>query len=248
MRIFKPGYKCRDGSRRKTAKWYVEFKDHSECIRRIPAFASKPASTEIGQNIEKLVAFHVSSGGQTDPKLTSWLETLPSVIKERLVSIGLLDKKNVAFAKPLTQHLADFEQYLASKGNTNAHVKLLVGRAVKVFAGCNFRFWSEMSASRVVTYLGDLRTPQNNDDGVTLPGISAQTSNFYLQAAKQFCRWMVKDGRASENPLSHVNALNVKTDRRPRSTCIRGRRNSIAIRDNSQWANAVWSYMVYDWT
>ena len=28
-------------------------------------------------------------------------------------------------------------------------------------------------------------------------GISAQTFNFYLQAAKQFCRWMVRDGRAS---------------------------------------------------
>ena len=214
MRVFRPGYKCRDGSRRKTTKWYVEFRDHSECIRRIPAFSSKPASTEMGRNLEMLVAFYVSSGGQTDPKLTPWIETLPTTTKERLVAIGLLDKKNAAFAKPLSTHLTDFERNSISKGNTDAYVKLLVGRIRKVFDECGFHFWSEVSASRIVAYLGDRRSHQIHNDGKKLSGLSAQTSNFYLQAVKQFCRWMVKDGRASESPLSHVSGLNVKTDRR----------------------------------
>jgi integrase len=48
----------------------------------------------------------------------------------------------------------------------------------------------------------------------TRRGISAQTFNFYIQAAKQFCRWMVKDRRAVESPLAHLSGLNVKTDRR----------------------------------
>lgn len=45
-------------------------------------------------------------------------------------------------------------------------------------------------------------------------GISAQTFNFYLQACKQFCRWAVKDRGALENPLAHLDGLNVKIDRR----------------------------------
>jgi site-specific recombinase XerC len=45
-------------------------------------------------------------------------------------------------------------------------------------------------------------------------GISAQTSNFYLQAVKQFARWMVRDGRASESPLDHLTGVNAKLDRR----------------------------------
>ncbi len=53
-----------------------------------------------------------------------------------------------------------------------------------------------------------------DDDGNVKRGISAQTFNFYLQAVKQFCRWLVKDRRASDNPLSHLTSLNVKTDRR----------------------------------
>ena len=45
-------------------------------------------------------------------------------------------------------------------------------------------------------------------------GISAQTFNFYLQAVRQFARWMVRDGRASESPVAHLQGLNVKADRR----------------------------------
>jgi len=37
---------------------------------------------------------------------------------------------------------------------------------------------------------------------------------FYLQAAKQFFRWCVRDGRLSDNPLSHLPSMNVRTDRR----------------------------------
>ena len=41
----------------------------------------------------------------------------------------------------------------------------------------------------------------------------AQTSNFYLQAAKQFCRWMVRDGRATISPIAHLQGLNVKANK-----------------------------------
>ncbi len=45
-------------------------------------------------------------------------------------------------------------------------------------------------------------------------GRSVQTSNFYLQAVKQFCRWMVRDRRAGDNPLAHLEGGNVRADRR----------------------------------
>jgi len=66
--------------------------------------------------------------------------------------------------------------------------------------------YSQISASRVSEYLAGLR---KGDDG-----ISAQTSNFYLTALKSFCRFMVKDRRATENPVAHLDGLNVATDRR----------------------------------
>ncbi len=52
------------------------------------------------------------------------------------------------------------------------------------------------------------------DDTAEKRGIGAQTFNFYLQSLKQFCRWMHKFRRAHENPVSHLDGLNVRTDRR----------------------------------
>ncbi len=45
-------------------------------------------------------------------------------------------------------------------------------------------------------------------------GRSIQTCNFYLTAVKSFCRWMIREGRAPDNPLQHLQRGNVRTDRR----------------------------------
>ena len=209
MRVFKTTYKDRKGRRREASKWYVEFRDPLEYTRRLPAFESKAASEELGRNLEKMVAYHKSSGGQMDPALTRFLAGLPTKLREKLVSIGLLAADRVAVAKPLTEHLEDFAAALTAKGSTLRHIKLVTGRARRVFNGCGFRFYGDIRASKVMEYLNGLRADTENKRG-----ISAQTFNFHLQACKQFCRWMVRDRRALDNPLSHLQGLNVKTDRR----------------------------------
>src|SRR5439155_2096918 len=78
-----------------------------------------------------------------------------------------------------------------------------------IIDGCGFRYQSDIDAGKVLAFLGDLRA-----DTAAKRGISAQTFNFYLGAIKQFCRWMVKDRRAVESPVAHLDGLNVKTDRR----------------------------------
>jgi len=40
------------------------------------------------------------------------------------------------------------------------------------------------------------------------------TANGYLQAMKQFCRWMVQNDRAPESPLSYLQRYNEQPDRR----------------------------------
>ncbi len=73
-------------------------------------------------------------------------------------------------------------------------------------------------AENIRIYLNDIQ--RRVDSGDLVPGDPerfrwcAQIFNFYLAAFKQFCRWMVRDGRASESPVAHLTGLNVKTDRR----------------------------------
>jgi integrase len=209
MRVFKTTYKDRKGRTKEATNWYVEFRDHLETVRRLPAFMSKAASEELGRNLDKLVAYHKASGGQTDPALTKFLAGLETRIVQKLVAIGLLAPDRIATAKPLTKHLADFSAALEAKGNSPLHVEVITKRARSVVEGCGFRYYSDLSASKVLEYLHQLR--QDTPEG---RGISAQTFNFYLQAIKQFCRWMVKDRRAIELPLAHLEPLNVQTDRR----------------------------------
>src|SRR5262245_12219786 len=45
-------------------------------------------------------------------------------------------------------------------------------------------------------------------------GRSIKSSNLYLDAVKSFCAWLVKDRRAADNPLAHLEGGNVRLDRR----------------------------------
>jgi integrase len=109
--------------------------------------------------------------------------------------------------RPLAEHLDDFEASLRNKGDTETHARLVSNRCRRIVQACGFVFMADVSASRVQEFLADLRNVE---------GMSIQTSNFYLSALKQFCRWLVKDRRmsAADNPVLHLSGGNVKLDRR----------------------------------
>ena len=146
------------------------------------------------------------SGERPTGDLARWLESLPVSLRDKLASFGILDGQSVAAARPLTEHLDAWRNALKAKGNSAKHVDLVTGRARRVIRGCGFRCLSDILPGKAQQYLADRR------DGSD--GISAQTSNFYLSALKQFCAWMVHEGRASESPVAHMAGLNVRTDRR----------------------------------
>ena len=119
-------------------------------------------------------------------------------------SEGLIDPFEEHRRRSLVEHLKEFESHLRNKGCTEMHVGIVAARARKVVKGCKFKRMGDISASHVESYLAELRAK----------GLSIQTVNFYLQAVKQFCRWLVADRRRGDNPLAHLQGGNVKLDRR----------------------------------
>ncbi len=117
---------------------------------------------------------------------------------------GLVDRFAEHRKRPLREHLDDWRKALLTKSTTEKHVNLVVNRATAVINGCGFRCWGDLCASPVETFIAE----RGQD------GLSVQSCNFYLQSMKQFCRWMVRDGRAPDSPLAHLSGRNVKTDRR----------------------------------
>jgi len=119
-----------------------------------------------------------------------------------LAEVGIVDRHKEHRNRPLRGHLDDFKASLLAKGNTRKHAGVVFTRAKAVMEGCGYSFIGEVSASKVHQFLADLRGD----------GASIRTSNGYLQASKQFFRWLVSDNRTSENPLAHLQGLNAKLD------------------------------------
>jgi hypothetical protein len=203
MRIWKPVFRGRDGKTKQLGKWWIELRDHHQVVRRFPGFKDKTQSRLLGDQIERLVASRVA-GQPPSPELTRWLEHVPPKLRDRLVKIGLLDNTRAAASKPLSKHLNDFAASLPAKGNTAQYVTQTESRAKAVFEGCGFHTWSDMRAECIEHYLANLR----------VGGLSVQSSNYYLQTCKQFCRWMLLNRRVSESPVAHLKLLNARTDRR----------------------------------
>lgn len=115
---------------------------------------------------------------------------------------GVVDPYKEHRKTPLVEHLEDFKKSLSARGNTEEHVMQTVHRVKIVIEGCRFATWNNIQASKVQSYIASLRDGKN--------GIGATTFNYYLQAAKQFCKWMCQDRRASESPLEHLKCETVR--------------------------------------
>ena len=199
--------------KRMSSRWYAVFVDYADILRRLPLLTDRKASGELARKIERLNSIR-AGGDVMSPELARYIETMPPGIRAKLAEWGILSAARVAAGKPLADHLADWKQSLLAKGNTGRHAELVTSRARNAFRACGFKVWTDISSSKLQAHLAQLRADKRTTDGTVDRGISIQTSNFYLQAAKQFCRWMVRDGRASESALAHLQGLNVKTDRR----------------------------------
>ena len=79
-------------------------------------------------------------------------------------------------SRPLTEHVDEWRDAQLAKNVTEKHANQLKSRVSRVFDGSNFKHWGDIAASRVRTFVGELRSS----------GLSLQTCNFYLQAVKQF--------------------------------------------------------------
>ncbi len=136
-------------------------------------------------------------------------------MRDVLARWGLIDVKATAAGKPLADHLNDFRDSLLAKGSTPKHAEVTRARVQALFDVCGFKHWSNLNSAAVESGLATMREP-----GDERRAHGKQTHNHYVTVVKQFCRWMVRAGRATQNPLEYVHKLNAaegKRERRPLS-------------------------------
>jgi len=117
------------------------------------------------------------------------------------VRSGYKPKEHEQLCKPLKEHIEDFRRFLESKGSGKSYVAQTVKRVEHLFEVCKFAFWSDISASKIMNGIAGLKYKGQK--------LSTQTFNYYLQSIKQFCRWLVQDGRAAESPVENLKNVKV---------------------------------------
>jgi len=193
MRVYKAKYKDREGKKKKSTKWYIDFFDHNKLRHKIPAFADKRLSEGLGRNIESLVNCRIS-GLEPDAKLNQWLETLPDSLLKKFVSWGLIQGQRTEFTKPLTQHISDYIKTLEAKGFSKGYIRHTKKRLEKIIAGCRFSYFRDITKSAVEIYIGKL----------IRDGVSPTTAGHYLDGIKTFLNWAQQDQRVINNPIAKV--------------------------------------------
>ena len=204
MRVFKPKRKGADGKHVKYQRWYVEFWDHNRILRRVPGLKDQRPTQEIGRKIDRLIALKMA-GEKPDATLSIWLEVAPRKIVERLTDFGVIDSSRAAAAIRLDEHVEDWGKYLTARNASPRHIVHAKSRVRRIVEDCGFRQWSEINAGKVEEWLAENRRNPKSP-------MSISTSNNYLRNIKAFCNWMVRSGKAGENPVRYIQTLNPKVD------------------------------------
>jgi integrase len=204
--------------KKKLAKIYGVFVDFRGILRRLPLSEDKGAAKTLADTVDRLNSVRGGNDPVLPADLASDVENMPPTIRDRLAKWDIIRPERAAATKSLSEHLDDWKAAILADGSTADHAEKTANRARRIFDACGFKMFSDLSAHDVLIALDNMRKDKTTPAGKVKRGISPQTSNFYLQAAKQFAAWMVGNKRATQSPLAALGKkhgkLSVKTDRR----------------------------------
>jgi|GEM_PF-4177907 len=171
----------------KNGKWRIQYRDAAGKIRDVKGFTNKKSTEIEAARFEE------------------------NVLKERR---GLLDPKAdkiiAEAAKPLGEHLKDWERHVLSLGNKPGYVALMQARAKRVFdlgnKGKGYSRITELDVAEVQSIVKQLMDE----------GLAQQTANHLIQTVKQFSKWLYDHDRSREHVLRRLKKYTVTHQKHPR--------------------------------
>jgi integrase len=128
--VTRPLTKKGDRIRVPSGKWYCEYTDANGITRRVPLSTDRTAAQQMLAELDR---------------------------KAERGKAGITDPYETHRKRPLAVHLADYRRDLEARDNVPRYVSATVSRLKSLLDGCGFVFISDLSASRVMDWLADLR-------------------------------------------------------------------------------------------
>ena len=140
--------------------------------------------------------------------------------KERAREIeGLTDPTLAAARRPLTDHLEEWHRGLTAAGQTGKNARQLLARVAHLAELAGWSRVSDISLSSADAALVCLARERTRNMPADYEGRGPQTLNHYRSHLRQFCRWLVADGRLARDPLMKLARQEVAPDLRHARRC-----------------------------
>jgi integrase len=197
--------------RKRGRNWFFRFIDADGAKREVKGCADKRVTEEMARAAESEAA---------------------------LIRSGSIDPRALAYrreeARPLSDHLDDYQSALRARGNTPQYARLHSDRARRIVALVAGGKLAEFDAPKTSTKAGrakaseararillgarfaDLSTSGVQEALATLRAVgrSLQTLNHHRAAIRGFVLWAIEDKRLRDDPIRKVVGFNAKEDRR----------------------------------
>lgn len=170
----------------------VRFKPPgSDVAQKVQGYASLAATRRLAERIDALVS--AKQNGDPPPReLAAWIDGMPAKLAARLVELGLLDRRRLERARPITEHISDYKAAVtARRGNTASHAAAMAASVRRIVSELHVSYFHELLAHDAAVKIDEL-------------DLAASTKRHYLVALGDFGRWMLREKRAGENPLAEL--------------------------------------------
>ncbi len=173
--------------RKRGKVWYVRYRDaHGKQIET-KAGPDRSMAQRIANGMESQV--RAIKTGTADPREAGWAE---------------------AERTPLTDHVQDWHAGLIARERDRKYADLARDRVLRLIEMTRAQRISQLTLSAVQIAVGDLRTIPGRSGN---KGLSDRTVFHHVRNIKGFTKWLWKDMRVREDPLSHLSPPTVMSKR-----------------------------------
>lgn len=169
-------------------QWDIRVRNWDGKMVRISGDRDRDTASRIGQRIDMLVRAKVN-GDPPPYELQTWIDQMPKKLADRLVFLGLLERRRVEQHVMLLEHADEFEKVVATRRtNSPVHAKVQANRVRRIAKAMKVRTFAEITEDDVLRVVGGW-------------GLAVASRRHYLVAVKDFMKWAARTGRAAKNTL-----------------------------------------------
>ena len=186
------------GAIREDRKFTLRFMDHVGREHSLALFERRAPSQAWAHRLQILIDAK-ASGEHLRPDMIEWIGNIKRSHLDSIIKWGIIDARRIASTVPIGEHVDAWERSLTNEGRGKRHLKNTITRVRTVFASCGISRWSDIDARMVSNWLAEQREACN---------WASRTHLSYVQSLKQFCKWMMVNELAVQDPLISLRRVN----------------------------------------